>query len=101
MEFKNSVRVQVCYEEGCDLREKEYSIEILNFVGSLNVSDNDEKNGVGDIALIQEAVYEWIDEEKLPIGQIVITLELVESGEWEGLFWHKYYIVAKSDISGI
>ena len=92
-EIKNTVRVQVCYEEGCDLSEKEYSLEIIGFIGSLDISDIDEHNGVGDGALTREAVYEWIDADKLPKGQTVITLDLKESGEWEDVFWHKYYIV--------
>jgi len=101
MDIKNTVRVQVCYEEGCDLSEKEYSLDIIGFIGSLNISDIDEHNGIGDGALIREAVYEWIDGDKLPKGQTVITLDLKESGEWEDVFWHKYYVIETSNITAL
>lgn len=101
MGMKNKVRVQVSYEKGCDLTEKEYSIEIIGFVGSLNISDIDEKNGVGDVALIQDAVYEWMTSQKLPDAQVVIILDLVESGEQEDVFWHKYYVVEKYEITNL
>lgn len=101
MKMKNKVRVQICYEEGCDLTEKEYSLEIIGFVGSLNISDLDEKHGTGDASLIQEAVYEWMEPESLPNAQVVIVLDLLESGEWEDVFWHKYYVVEKSKITNL
>jgi hypothetical protein len=96
--MKNLVRVQICYDKGCDLREKEYSIEVIGLVGTLNISDLDEKHGTGDASLIQEAVYEWLEPDKLPDSQVVIVLDLKESGEWEDVFWHKYYVVDKSEI---
>ncbi|MCK9577154.1 MAG: hypothetical protein M0R51_14720, partial [Clostridia bacterium] len=79
-ENKNKVRVQVCYEKGCDLLDKEYSLEITGFIGSLDISDIDEQNGTGDVSLIQDAVYEWIKPDNLPDAQVVIILDLVESG---------------------
>ena len=101
MEMKNKVRVQICYEKECDINEKEYSIEIIGFVGSLNISDIDEKNGISDISLIQDAVYEWMTSQKLPDAQVVIILDLVESGEQEDIFWHKYYVVEKFEITNL
>jgi hypothetical protein len=101
MEMKNRVRVQICYDKGCNLTEKEYSLEIIGFVGLLNISDLDEKHGTGDACLIQNAVYEWMEPEKLPDAQVVIVLDLLESGEWEDVFWHKYYIVEEANITNL
>jgi len=85
----NHVGISVCIEAGCDVQEGEYSIVIAGLIGGLDISA---PGGVDDVSLIKECVDEYILGGNYS-GDLVIDLILKESGEWEDVFWHKYYVV--------
>ena len=83
----NYVSVALYTERGCNAEEGEYSLRIGDVIGSLDISSS---GGVDDISLIKECIENDVEFDKLPKeGMTEIVLQ--ESGEWEGVFWHKYY----------
>lgn len=87
----NYVGVSICIEKDCNVQEGEYSIAITGFIGGLDINS---PGGVDDISLIKECVDEYILNSNYS-GDLVIDLILKESGEWEDVFWNKYYIVER------
>jgi hypothetical protein len=87
----NYVGVAVCVEDGCDVNQDEYSMHITSFIGSLDLRS---PGGVDDISLIKEAVDSHVLEKQYS-GDMVIDLILKESGEWEDVFWNKYYVIER------
>lgn len=81
---KNKIKVSIFTESGCDPEQGEYELLLVSIQHPINLDE--------DIDLIKEAVVNEIDFSKLPEeGTTFVTL--VESGEWEDVFWHKYYKV--------
>lgn len=67
----------------------EYSLSITGFTGSLDLSSS---GGTDDISLIKDAIENHVDFLSLPPeGWTEITLK--ESGEWDDVFWHKFYVI--------
>ncbi len=85
----NYVSVYIGTESGCNPEEGEYTLHIGGFIGSLDIGA---PSGVDDVSLIQDCVEDNIPEIELPI-EGVTELILKESGEWEDVFWHKYYVI--------
>lgn len=83
----NYVQVLIHTESDCDPSIGEYSLSIIGFIGSLDLSS---AGGADDISLIKEAIENHIDFVSLPPEGWTEVL-LRESGEWEDVFWHKYY----------
>ena len=90
----NYVLVNVIVESGCCINQGEYQIDITNFIGFLDISSI---GGVDDISLIRDCIDEHVSSMKID-GDAVICLMLKESGEWEDVFWHKYYEVEREVI---
>jgi len=87
----NFISVGIYTANGCKPKEGEYEIRILYVIGSLDITPN---GGNDDISLIQECIDNDLDFNKLPEeGFTEIILE--ESGEWEDVFWHKYYKIVR------
>ncbi len=84
----NTVSVHVTTEADCNFNDGEYTAEIVSFIGGLDITS---LGGVDDISLIQEAIGE-IEPELLP-KEGVTEVILEETGEWEDVFWHKFYAV--------
>ncbi len=83
----NYINLVLSVEDGCKPEEGEYSLIITNFLGYLDIN---QIGGVDDISLIKEC----IENEELEYpknGELHIVLK--ESGEWEDVFWNKYYVV--------
>jgi hypothetical protein len=87
----NYVSLGLYTEEGCNPLEGEYSLSILSFMGSLDIS---REGGVDDISLIKECIENDLDFDKLP-KEGMTEIILKESGEWEDVFWHKYYEIER------
>ena len=85
----NYVNVILNVEEGCKPEEGEYGLIITNFLGYLDITCN---NGNDDLTLIKEAITNEINDYPKN-GELHIVLK--ESGEWEDVFWNKYYIVER------
>lgn len=86
-DLKNIVIVQLHVESGCDPRDREYS---LNLVSMLTPLDIDER--LGDVPLIEECVEEAASDTRYAMPtEGMVEIRLKESGEWEDVFWHKYY----------
>ena len=92
----NYVSILLNTEKDCDPSDGEYSLVIISFIGSLDLSSY---GGVDDISLIKESIENNIDFSKLP-EEGTTEIILKESGEWEGLFWHKYYEIERFCILG-
>jgi hypothetical protein len=90
----NYVGVAVCIEADCDASQGEYSMHITGFIGGLDINSY---GGVDDVSLIKEAADNFVLGGEFS-GDMVIDLVLKESGEWEDVFWHKYYVVERSTI---
>lgn len=91
IERPNYVQLFIEIEEDCDPKKGEYDLFLNKSKTMLNLSA---PGGVDDISLIKEAIENHIDFKNLPPeGTVEVILE--ESGEWEDVFWHKYYIVKR------
>ena len=87
----NVVDVTIQTESGCDILEGEYSVSIVGFVGALDLSS---VGGVDDCTLIKEAVDEAIFNNDIELCEEGFEeVRFQESGEWEDVFWHKYYVI--------
>ena len=92
----NYISILLDTEEDCDPEEGEYSLVIISFIGGLDLSP---KDGTDDISLIKECIENDVDFDKLP-KEGTTEIILKESGEWEDVFWHKYYEVDRFCILG-
>jgi hypothetical protein len=90
-ELSNPTRVvcQVWRDSGCDIEKGEYGTELIIMSKPLSLDE-----GAG-VSLVREAIADWATNERVPEEHIV-TLYLLESGEWEDRFWHGYYAVVES-----
>lgn len=85
--MKNKVLLVMNIESGCDPKIGEYSLNIISFFGAIDITQN---GGSDNVYLIRECVEEAIDGWELPEeGDIEIIVN--ESGEWEDVYWNKYY----------
>jgi|GEM_PF-3500420 len=88
---KNVIQVFIRTEKGCDPLEGEYSLSIGNSKYPLDISS---PGGVDDISLVKDAIENEFDLSSLP-EEGLTEVVLIESGEWEDVFWNKYYLVFK------
>jgi hypothetical protein len=87
----NIVDVTIQTESGCDISEGEYSVSIVGFVGALDLSS---LGGTDDCTLIKEAIDEAISNDGIELCEEGFKeVRLQESGEWEDVSWHKYYVI--------
>ena len=87
----NFVEVCIYTELGCDPSEGEYSMIISSFIGALDISSI---GGVDDVSLIKDCIennFEEIELAKEGCTQVILK----EAGEWEDVFWHKYYVIER------
>lgn len=91
----NYVQVTLYAESGCNVDDGEYQLVLHGFMGGLDISA---AGGVDDISLIKDCIENNLD--KLEIdGFCAVDIILRESGEWEDVFWHKYYEIERSVTS--
>lgn len=91
------VDVFVEVEDGCIQADGEYSLFITGFVGE--GLDINSCGGVDDATLIKEACDNYLlDTNNHQLKDGIANLRLEESGEWEDVFWHKYYVVKKAEF---
>jgi hypothetical protein len=90
----NYISVLIFTETGCDPKKEEYDLRISSFIGSLDITSI---GGVDDISLIKESIENDFDFDKLP-EEGTTEIILKESGEWEDVFWHKYYVIERYHI---
>ena len=85
---KNVVISHVITESGCDIKKGEYSVFIVQFIGSL---------GKRDYELVHEAIDGCVDDLNLPHeGATMVTL--IETGEWDPHpIWHRYYQIVSHE----
>lgn len=88
-EEKNKVLVVITTESGCNPEEGEYQ---LHLISQKNPLDLNCYGGVDDASLIVDCIENAISELELP-EEGETEVNLIESGEWEDVFWHKYYEV--------
>jgi len=91
---KNVIHIFIQTEKGCDPMEGEYSLSIGNMKYPLDISS---PGGVDDVSLIKDAIENEFDLSGLP-EEGLTEVVLIESGEWEDVFWHKYYNVFRYEI---
>jgi len=85
----NVYKVSMYFEKGCDFNEGEYNVEINDIVnGTVNLDD---------YQLVEECISEFFYE-KGPLPDTTYGLTLQETGEWEDVFWHKYYKIIKLSV---
>ena len=87
----NFVQVFINTEHGCDPHEGEYSLVLGSFTDELDLSST---GGVDDISLIKDCIENNLDRLSLP-PEGIADIVLRESGEWEDVFWHKYYEIER------
>jgi hypothetical protein len=93
-QLKNYVFVRLTTEIGCKPSDGEYELVIIGFLGGLDISSN---GGIDDITLLKECVENEFDFNELP-DEGFAEIILKESGEWEDVFWNKYYVIEKYSI---
>ena len=92
---KNIVQVLIHTETGCNPLVGEYSLHIGSVIGALDISS---VGGVDDVSLIKDCIIERVlDEIDLP-EEGTTEIILRESGEWEDVFWHKYYEIESAEV---
>lgn len=94
----NIVQLYVECEDGCTIERNEFSLDIAQFIGSLSIDDN---GGCDDVSLIKECCSDYLYTHKEYFDMepaFTATLTIEESGEWEDVFWHKYYVVKKAEF---
>jgi hypothetical protein len=85
------VDVVIQTESGCDPSDGEYTALITGFVGALDITA---VGGTDDATLIKEAVDEAIMNNDIELCEEGFKeVRFIESGEWEDVFWHKYYVL--------
>jgi len=85
----NIVDVVVLLQEGCCVDDDEYSIDIVGFIGSLDIQPHGEFT---DCTLIKEAIDEAIHNKEVTlIEDEPLNIRLIETGEWDDVFYNKYY----------
>lgn len=87
----NFVQVIIGTESGCRVADGEYSVFIIGLIGELDIHSY---GGVDDVSLIKDCIVEHIREWALP-EEGTTEVILKESGEWEDVFWNKYYVVER------
>lgn len=87
----NYISVSLTVESGCDPKEGEYGLYISDFIGRLDICSI---GGVDDISLIKDCIENDFDFDKLKT-ECHVEIILRESGEWEDVFWHKYYEIER------
>ncbi len=87
----NYVSVSIYTESGCNQDEDEYSLTINNSSNSLDISS---VGGVDDISLIKDCIVNKLGSFILP-EEGMTEIILKEDGEWDDVFWHKYYVVER------
>lgn len=85
----NYVSVQLRFELGHT--DDEYSIHITGLIGSLDIWS---AGGADDIGLIKDCIVSNIDSLTKPRDGF-IDLTLRESGEWQDVFWVKFYEIER------
>jgi hypothetical protein len=87
----NYVQCVIYTESGCQPSEGEYGLSLCSFIGALDLNA---PGGADDIQLIKDAIDDGVDFDSLPSeGETEVILR--ESGEWDDMFWHKYYEVER------
>ena len=87
----NYVSVHLNTELGCNPLQGEFSLYISDFIGTIDI---DSGGSVDDISLIKDCIANELDFKKLP-PEGCTEIVLKESGEWEDVFWHKYYVIER------
>lgn len=81
------ITVLITIEGGCDFQSGEYDVELLSFTEPLILTA---PGGTDDISLVLDAIPENITVAESDKTEI-FKATFVESGEWEDVFWHKWY----------
>lgn len=92
----NVVKVKVECEDGCTIENEEYSLNIYQFLGSLDINS---VGGIDDISLIKECCDDYLlskDEYISRKEAFVVDMTLSEVEEYEDVFINKYYQVSES-----
>lgn len=93
---KNIVRVAVWLESGCDIKKEEYGLTIEGFIGQFNIKP---RGGEDEVSLIKECADEFVSNIDFDIPEEgVIYLNMVESGEWQDVFYTKWYEVVSFTV---
>lgn len=58
-------------------------------VGALDITT---EGGVDDITLIKDAIENDFDFDSIE-DEVCVFFRMKETGEWEDVFWHKYYVI--------
>ncbi len=85
----NYISIFLNTESGCNALKGEYTLCIESFIGVLDIS-----SVVDDIVLVKECIENHFDFSLLP-EEGTTEIILKESGEWEDVFWHKYYEIER------
>jgi hypothetical protein len=79
------VEIYIYCESGCSFDDDEYLVEITSIIGKINTEN--------DIDYINEAIAEIDFSKYKKEDHTNLIVILKESGEWEGNYWNKYFIV--------
>ena len=91
-EHKNIVKIHLWLECGCDFDKGEYGISLAEIVqGMINKDDFD---------YFDECIKESYCQKDLP-DEAILEFTLVESGEWQGFEWCKWYEIQGEPINRI
>jgi hypothetical protein len=87
---KNIVQVRLTKDEESNLDDGEYTIEVIQIIGSLILNSPGETDADLIVQCIEENIneIEWDDDTWTEV-------RLIETGEREGDFLNKYYEIAK------
>lgn len=93
-ENKNKIICRMFVESGCNPLDGEYYLYMVSSSLPIDICSH---GGVDDISLVKEVIENEISAWIIP-KECCIEIYLKESGEWDDVFWNKYYIIEKYEI---
>lgn len=84
-----TITFELWRDDGSNIDDDEYSVWLSSCSDPLNMSA---PGGMDDVSLAMDCLRNCVYEIDFPHStRVFVTLK--ESGEWEDVFWHKYYVL--------
>lgn len=89
-----TITLELWRDDGSNIDDDEYSVRLVSFSEPLDLLS---PGGTDDISLVMEGLVECLKRVVFPPTSYV-RVTMKESGEWEDVFWHKYYVLERQEI---
>lgn len=90
LENPNTIEVYLNTDSGCDPSIGEYSLHIISATMGIDITSS-----VDDVQLVKDCIENNLEFSNLP-EEGTTSITMTESGEWEDVHWHKYYVINRT-----